>query len=412
MLTQEQQRAHDLGISFLEGNAIIDPVLHTPKEYVTIGGYAGTGKTYVITEIAKTIKQKWKHYDTAFVTYTGKASSILRQRLYEQGIYDGSDYIGTIHSLIYKPKTVYNKILHRHVVVGWRLKDDITSDFILIDEASMVSKSIWEDLLSFNKPIIAVGDHGQLPPVGDNFKLLSKPDYELKTVHRQAEHSPIIALSKFIRENGYIPKVVISKKVFKLEWGHPDCNRLWDSIDFDESVVALCGFNYSRVNLNKMIRKRINFNKPDPYPGERIICLKNNRETKIMNGQLGTILWLMPYDKNTYRITIQFDGTAEPYEGIVHDCCFNKAQYEFATDKKDPDTKELLKHISRDGFHSLDYFDFGYSTSVHKSQGSEWSKVVLFEQRSQYWDDEYYQRWLYTAVTRAIDKLFIISGFY
>jgi len=412
MLTQEQQKAHDFGINFLEGNVLIDPVLHTPRKYITIGGYAGTGKTYVITEIAKTIKKKWRRYDTAFVTFTGKASSILRNRLYEQGIVDDTDHIGTIHSLIYKPKMIYNTKLHKFVMVGWTLKDDLTCDFILIDEASMVSKDIWHDLLSFDKPIIAVGDHGQLPPVGDDFKLLNSPDYELKTVHRQAENSPIIKLSKFIRQNGYIPKVVVSKKVFKLEWGHPDCTRLWNSIEFDESVVALCGFNYSRVMLNQMIRKRIDFTKPDPYPGERIICLANNRETKIMNGQMGTVLWLIPYDKHTYRITMQLDGVIEPYEGIVHDGCFNKVQYDLWTNKKDKDSKELLKHITRDGFSKLDYFDFGYATSVHKSQGSEWNKVVLFEQRSQYWDDEYYQRWLYTAVTRAIDKLFIISGFY
>ena len=64
------------------------------------------------------------------------------------------------------------------------------------------------------------------------------------------------------------------------------------------------------------------------------------------------------------------------------------------------------------GLTPFGYFDFGYAMSVHKSQGAEWEKVILFEQRTQRWDDEYYARWLYTAVTRAKSKLFIISDFW
>jgi len=60
----------------------------------------------------------------------------------------------------------------------------------------------------------------------------------------------------------------------------------------------------------------------------------------------------------------------------------------------------------------VDYFDYGYATSVHKSQGSEWDRVILFEQRTRHWDDDYYTRWLYTAITRAKEKLFIISDYW
>ena len=57
----------------------------------------------------------------------------------------------------------------------------------------------------------------------------------------------------------------------------------------------------------------------------------------------------------------------------------------------------------------IDAFDFGYAISVHRSQGSEWDKVVVFEERSNYWDNNFYKKWLYTAVTRAKEKLFIIE---
>jgi len=71
--------------------------------------------------------------------------------------------------------------------------------------------------------------------------------------------------------------------------------------------------------------------------------------------------------------------------------------------------KKNFKKIRGSGFDSMDLFDFGYSISVHRAQGSEWKKVILFEERSRYWDDEYYRRWLYTAVTRAKEKLFVVT---
>ena len=60
----------------------------------------------------------------------------------------------------------------------------------------------------------------------------------------------------------------------------------------------------------------------------------------------------------------------------------------------------------------INYFDYGYCISVHKSQGSEWDKVILFEQRTKRWDDEFYTKWLYTAVSRAKHKLLIIGDAY
>ena len=60
----------------------------------------------------------------------------------------------------------------------------------------------------------------------------------------------------------------------------------------------------------------------------------------------------------------------------------------------------------------IDAFDYGNCISVHKSQGSEWEKVVLFEQRTKRWDDKFYTKWLYTAVTRAKKKLLVISDAY
>jgi len=409
MLTDEQATAHDHIIDWFKTNKN-----STYNPYIVIGGYAGTGKTYLISQISKTIKKEFKSIKIAYVTFTGKASSVLKSRLDEEIFIDVSDYIGTIHSLIYKPKYKYSVELKRPVFCGWKKLDhlDFYYDLIIIDEASMVSFDIWDDLKSYNIPIIAIGDHGQLPPISEKaFSLMKNLDFELKEIHRQAENSPIISLSKFVRNCGYIPfgfHSKISKDSFKLKWDDPACKKIWNSIDFSgNDVINICGFNQTRVNINNMIRTKLEYKTEYPYTNERIICLKNNRETHVMNGQLGTLIWMTPNTKNTYRMTVSLDGFSEDYyEGVVYDGCFGQVSYEDIYQKKD---KKLLKEIGDD---TLDYFDFGYCISVHKSQGSEFDKVVLFEQRTKHWDDEYYTKWLYTAVTRASKKLMVISGFY
>lgn len=409
MLTDEQGRVHDELIKWYDENI-------STNNHTTVGGCAGTGKTFLISQLRKTIKENYKYIDVAFVTFTGKSSSVLKSRLEEGNCIYNSDHVGTIHSLIYKVKTRYDKETKKFIIVGWQLKslNELGYDLIIIDEASMVSEFMWNDLKKFNKPIIAIGDHEQLPPIGGNekFSLLRKPDFILNEIHRQAENSPIIRLSKFIRKHGYIPEnTVFSKSVFKIDWRINKCKELWENLEFDDSLISLCGFNASRTALNKMIRDKYNFIKNFPYPGERIICLKNNLDTRIMNGQIGTLQWLMPCEKKFHKMTIQIDNSSEAYETLVSNECFGKQSYENLYDKDIKKRKHLVIVAKKHGFNSIDFFDYGYAISVHKSQGSEWNRVVLFEQRSGYWDDDYYKRWLYTAVTRAKEKLFIISNF-
>jgi exodeoxyribonuclease-5 len=374
-----------------------------------VGGYAGTGKTFTLANIRKELHKIQPRTEVAFATFTGKASSVLRTKLIEQNALLGQDYVGTIHGLIYTPKTVYNAQLKTWVIFGWRLKkpEEMYYDIIFIDEASMISRDIWKDLLKFGKPIIAVGDHGQLPPVGeDSFTLMKNTDFTLTEIHRQALNSPIIKLSQFVRDHGYIPFRIESKDVIKLSWDSKKCQEIWDGITFDERVICLCAFNAARANINDMIRKKLSHTRKQPYPGERIVCLKNNKATGIMNGQIGTVLWLMPEKKGLYRITLNIDGEPDPFETIVTDKCFGQVQYSLFEYDKNHKDKNIYKGVM------IDSFDYGNCLSVHKSQGSEWDKVVLFEQRTKKWDDKFYTKWLYTAITRTRKKLLIISNAY
>lgn len=405
-VTDEQQYIINESITWL--------IKNSKNAHITIGGYAGTGKTFLISQIRKQIYDMFPHnFSVGFVTFTGKASFTLRSRLKEEESLFIGDTCGTIHSLIYKPEVEWNKKEKRMIIKRWirKDKDEITHSAIIIDEASMVSSKIWNDLKSYDIPIIAVGDHGQLPPIGDNFSLMSNLDYKLTQIHRQSLQSGIIPLSAFVRKNGYIPPGKYTDSVFKLDWNTDLCQKIWNNIDFlNDDVICICGFNQSRVNINNLIRKKLTYTNIIPYPNERIVCLRNNSESGIFNGQIGTVSWVMPPNKskNICKMTIQFDGVDEFYDGDVSLLCFGKVAYGEIDEPKYITVKGKRKRVYNKG----DFFDYGYTISVHKSQASEFDKVVMFEQRSRYWDDEYYRRWLYTGITRAKKKLMVISNYY
>jgi len=415
-LSKEQQTVQSEILSLLNRSRFNTPY---PNFLLStrIAGYAGTGKTFLISKLREEIHKQYPNINVAFCSFTGKAASVLKRKLEEQKSIHGDDYIGTIHGLIYHVLTRWDKDLKCHVIVGWeRIEpEDFYYDLIIIDEASMVSKEIWKDLVRMGKSIIAVGDHGQLPPIsndGEYFNLMMEPDFMLTEIQRQALDSPIIWLSKFVRENGYVPyNKVFAPGIFKISWNEQRCKNTWNNIDFDENTIVLCAFNQTRCALNDEIRKRSNHKNLQPYPGERVICLRNNHTTKIMNGQIGTVMWVMPETKNAFLLTVDVDG--EIFECFVHNLCFGQVTYTMFNKKKDSSVKRLDDYARKKGYNGgVDYFDYGYATSVHKSQGSEWDRVILFEQRTRHWDDDYYTRWLYTAITRAKEKLFIISDYW
>ncbi len=388
------------------------------RNYITRGGYAGTGKTTLITYISGMMRDSSSRpgFNIAFLAYTGKASHVLKIKLRESGALKGNDFCGTIHKAMYYPKLrdLIIKGVVRKVIVGWQKKDDLDFyDLIIIDESSMVNKEIWMDLASYGIPMIAVGDHGQLPPVGSQFNLMQDPDLKLIEIHRQAAESEIIRLSKQIRETGRLDVNYPGSnnaKVFGMDWRESNCQKVFDNINFGDDIIMLCAFNQSRVRLNNIIRKKNNNLMEEPYPGERLICLRNNYDTGIMNGQIGTLMWALPEGPHLLTGTLAMDGYDEPFMSLIHLGGFGKESYEDIFNRNL--NKQFKKELNKNEIASLDFFDYGYATTVHKSQGSEWDRVILFPQKNRYQSDDEFRRWLYTAVTRAKEKLFVISNFW
>jgi len=367
------------------------------KQYLALGGYAGTGKTMLLSLFRQQLAEKNPKLKVAFCSFTGKATQVLKQMLVVNKAYYKQDTVSTIHALIYQAiDDDYGR------VIGWKKRDKLESDVIIVDEASMVSKHIWQDLLSFGLPIIVSGDHGQLPPVGEDFSLMSDLDIKLEQIHRQAADSPIIKLSFHARTQGFIPVGKFSPYVTKYSFQNPDINQITQELleQWSEETLFLVGINKTRVKLNTEIRAVREVYNQSPQNRDRVICVKNNWQTGIFNGMLGTIEKIKPKTDGKGKIhwyqaeIMMDDGTF--YQGDI-------SAYQFNNDS-------VLREAPGLDFRKVgDLFDFGYALTVHKAQGSSARKVVVFEQRNQHQSDEDWRRWLYTAITRAEKELIVIG---
>jgi len=363
------------------------------NQFITVGGFAGTGKTTITAELRKQLFEISKDFKVAFCSYTGKATRVLKNALLlQKAIYKG-DTIGTIHSLIYSPMTN-----SAEEIIGWERKEKITFDLIIVDEASMVDESIWNDLLSYRLPIIAVGDHGQLPPINGKFNLMAEPQFKLEEIHRQKKNNPIIDLSVLARTEGKIPIGDYGNNVIKVSRNSTDAQDIIDDVlgNYSPEMLVLCGYNTTRTKLNKFIRSKLEFESATPHKNDRVICLRNNHQKHIYNGMLGTIASINENDESTYYAKIDFDDEADQFKGLILAEQFNNLQAMNFTNKRSRTLKS-------------DLFDFGYALTVHKAQGSQAKRVILFEERFAQMDEDMWRRWLYTAVTRAEEELFIIG---
>src|SRR2546426_1952273 len=148
-------------------------------------GYAGTGKTTLARHIANGVDGEVK-----FAAFTGKAALVMRNK--------GCDNASTIHSLIYRAR---ESGVEQPSFELWDDAPASKAKLIVIDECSMVDAELGRDLMSFDCPLLVLGDPAQLPPIqGGGFFTDAEPDAMLTEVHRQAQDDPIVRMSMDIRE--------------------------------------------------------------------------------------------------------------------------------------------------------------------------------------------------------------------
>jgi exodeoxyribonuclease-5 len=364
--------------------------------YITLGGYAGTGKTSLLSAIRHLLARLSPTLVVAFCAYTGKASQVLESTLRLHHARKEKDTVSTIHSLIYAPH-----VDKQGRILAWKRKSTLKADLIIVDEASMIDRDIWEDLLSFGIPILAVGDHGQLPPIKPGFNLMSRPDIRLETIHRQAAGNPIIQLSMLARENGSVAVGDYGNGVRKLNRYDSSTGSDMESImqSNRKELLILAGYNMSRVRLNQQMRIYYGFEGEQPQSGDKVICLQNDWEKGIYNGMVGVVKNIklqMTNDKENqkYEAEIDMEDGILDYSGTILARQFNNPI-------------SLSSEVKRKS--GIELFDFGYALTVHKAQGSQAKQVLLFEERNKHMSDEDWRRWLYTGITRAEEKLTIVG---
>jgi exodeoxyribonuclease-5 len=341
-------------------DAILDWRARGPRgddQVLTLGGFAGTGKTTVIAYLAET----WQ--GVAVAAFCGKAAHVLRSK--------GVDAT-TIHSLIYVPVKAAGgatRFRKRRSLDGvWTL---------IIDEASMIDHVLHADLLSFGLPVLFVGDHGQLEPIGTNPGLMADPRLRLETIHRQARGNPILRLATAFREGRSVPR-----------WEDPRGRlRVLGRDEFDSlvspDVQIICGFNKTRHGVNARVRRMLGLDRELVAPGEKLICLRNNKAWGIFNGQQVTVLGVAHEGRRTIDLEVETDdGRSFMLPAL---------RQQFGCDP--------MKDFRSQKVALLDY---GYCLTAHKAQGSEWDEVLVLEEVSRSWDP---RRWRYTAATRAKTRL-------
>ncbi len=348
------------------------------KQIFRLFGYAGTGKTTLAKELAKSVRGT-----VLFATFTGKASLVLRQK--------GCEDASTIHSLIYKVE-----VNERTGEASFILNPDSAlcdAALLIVDEVSMVGEELAVDLLSFGKRILVLGDPAQLPPVKDEgFFINEAPDVMLTEVHRQARDNPIIRMSMEIREGG---RLTAGQYGESLVIGRADVGP--DQLR--EHVLAadqlLCGLNRTRVSYNRRIRSLKDLAGAaevwHPTVGDKLICLRNKREKAIFNGGMWT----------ANAVADKFGCLSIEATSLDED--------------RDPLTLEVAEEFFVGAEHKIEWrerrkydeFTFGWAITCHKSQGSQWPNVVIFDESGAFRDSR--ANWLYTAVTRAAEKVTVVQ---
>lgn len=412
------------------------------KQVFRLFGFAGVGKStvlkFALEELGLEPHKQARNGDdctpgVVTATFTGKAALVLRRK---------GTMARTIHSLIYSVIESTEEEVNEYAGKISKAQDDLRVLFgeeryaaeaavvamkrqlasmkmpryalnpasdaaecklIVLDEVSMVDEYMAADLMSFGKPILVLGDPGQLPPIrGQGAFTQAEPDVMLTEIHRQARESPIIRLATMAREGIWIPYGQYDGHVAKMHKTQLSTEHLL------KADQVICGKNATRLQLNNDMRMSSGFS-PEAIPtgnGEKIICLKNQNDIGLINGMFLTLSDVVDEDERFFSAVVTNDegfDVGKPKRGKPPRLKIYKGHFldhvAFENDRHDRDwqVKKLLTEAT-----------FGWAITAHKAQGSSWSKVIVWDDGLGRTDAERRQ-WTYTAITRAEQGLVLLG---
>ncbi len=425
------------------------------REIMVIKGYAGTGKTNMVAALSKTLPNfKWK---SVLLAPTGRAAKVLSNYSKKPA--------QTIH------KKIFIKIPTHDGGVAFSLAENKhTNTIFVVDEASMIGldnptsdsvyHSLLESLLEYvfsgaNCKIILVGDTAQLPPIGSNESPALNIDYlkasyslqikhiELKQVARQEDASGILKNATHLREciNNFkdeFPKISLHKDVVRLtgEDLEDALNTAYSNYGYND--VLLVTRSNKRANLfNQAVRARVRYMDEDLCGGDLMMVVKNNyfwldeksEAGFIANGDSLEIKKIVRrkelYGFNFAECIVKlsdYENIPELTVNLLLDSIYTEVpsltkdqQQELFANVMEDVADEPIKGLRMAYLRKNPYFNalqvkFNYAVTCHKAQGGQWPCVFIDQG---YLTKEMlnveYIRWLYTAFTRASEKVYLMN---
>ena len=422
------------------------------RSIYVLKGYAGTGKTTLVSSLVKSLPVVAKRH--VLMAPTGRAAKVLAKY--------SKRAASTIHRKIYWIRT--NKSGNTFIT---RKENTHTNTIFFVDEASMISennekafgnRSLLDDLIEYvyeglDCKLILIGDTAQLPPVHlevspalneeilerkSNKQIISR---ELTEVVRQKENSLILNNATLIREkiakeDYTFPSIITNNEVIRINTGEDLQDALESAYSNNgiNNTSVICRSN-KRANLyNQQIRAKIRWQENEISSGDMLMVVRNNyfwldessKAGFIANGDIIMVTKInetierygfrfarasvemvdYPKEKNL-DLLLLLDTLTSESPTISYDQ-YQKLYKEISEDYKGQ--KEINKKIKEDEFFNALQIKFAYAITCHKSQGGQWENI--FVDMGYFTDqmlDKAYLRWLYTAITRATKKLYLIN---
>jgi exodeoxyribonuclease-5 len=457
-ITLQRELQSNFQFSFTnDQNEVVESIVDfttsiSTRSIFLLKGYAGTGKTSLIAALVKSLPAVGTR--SVLLAPTGRAAKVISKYSKKQA--------STIHRKIYWIKSRKNGNTYI------KLKDNTHSNTLfIVDEASMIpeatdssfgNRSLLDDLVKYvydgiGCKLILIGDTAQLPPVhldispalDEGFLETSYSKdiitFTMKEVVRQSKDSSVLSNATSLRnkigvEDYRFPKFEVSQDVIRLRSGE----ELQDSLEsaYAQSgitnTIVLCRSN-KRANIyNEQIRARIRFQENEISTGDMLMVVRNNyywlgEKSKagfIANGDIVEVLkvkqtidlygfrfakvsvQLVDYqEEKQLDVIVMLDTLSSETPSLSYDD-YKRLYAEVAKDYFGD--KEANKKIKENEYFNALQVKFSYAITCHKSQGGQWENVFVdlgyFKEEML---DKSYLRWMYTASTRASQKLFLIN---
>lgn len=412
-----------------------------PPPVMSLGGLAGTGKTTIIRLLEEMLDARIQ-----FGTPTHKAARVLRGKLDPEQ----ADRVATYHSLIYRMNAVYRCTGTGKILKPYRdgcdhgkgadcdcamvfpscspqneahtcnVEESLTKEMkkflagegelLVIDEASMLGESEVDDVRRFNVPVLLVGDHGQLPPVKSPMnQWIASPLATLTENHRQGEASGIVGAALGVRVSGRpgLPYGTYGDGsmivVFKDDDGAGNfINPAWWKNRGQEAPPFICYLNKTRGMLNRL------FHGDGPVrPGDKVTALERCLAMEVTDLGGGKVTLgdktINVHNGDTGVVKLVTEGAQAGRVDVA-------VQLDDADDRIVLFTNVLEKQFGmntkiswNDRPSGVTLLDYAYAFTCHKAQGSEWDGIIVIDE-----NPRDYQRWMYTALTRAKNRLVVV----